>query len=157
MTVINFIVGHQGSYFLGSKIITATSGQLARLGCGCPTVRHHVRPYGMTTKPSAATINKLAFWAVFLKSHIDASIHFSATRWTTTLSLDSLKKRYVFHLRGLNLTLIFTQPSGKYSIQSQGLCYCKILVFACNDFRPIKPYLSSQSFPGEPEAGEVRI
>ena len=50
-----------------------------------------------------------------------------------------------------------TYASGKYSIQSWGLCNSKILVFACNGLGPIKLYLSSQSFPNEPEAGEVCI
>ena len=50
-----------------------------------------------------------------------------------------------------------TYASGRYSIRSWRLCYCKILVFACNGLGPIKPYLSSQSFPNEPEAGEACI
>ena len=56
--------------------------------------------------------------------------------------------------RNLNLS---PHVSGKYSIRSEGLWYRKILVFTRNDFGPIKSPLSSQPFPGEPEAGEVCI
>jgi hypothetical protein len=39
------------------------------------------------------------------------------------------------HHRTINLSQSgLAHPSGKYSIQSQGLCYCKILVFARNGF-----------------------
>ena len=45
------------------------------------------------------------------------------------------KEKVRLHLRGQNLGhSCLTYASGKYSIQSRGICYRKILVFACNDF-----------------------
>ena len=49
-------------------------------------------------------------------------------------SVAELSKEKV-RLRGPDLSHSYlTHASGKYSIQSRGLCYRKILVFACNGF-----------------------
>ena len=70
--------------------------------------------------------------------------------------LSKEKVRYLGGLVDLSLTYL-THAPGKYSIQRQGLCYCKILVFACNDFRPIKPSLSPQSMYGKSKVEKVCI
>ena len=80
----------------GSSTKTRTSRYL---DASCSFMASIVR---LTTRPAAATINKLeSYHAVPHKLRINSSIHLRPTRWETTQSLNSLKTRSVSYLRSL--------------------------------------------------------